>query len=70
MKTKSTSYVGVPEDMKKWYKVKMNNVWLPSFITLPVGMVFPLSDENKDGESPSPKKKKAGPKLLINIFNT
>ena len=42
---------GLSEDMKKWYKVEAGKVWLPSFITLPVGMVFPLADESEDGES-------------------
>ncbi len=42
---------GLSEEMKKWYKVEMNNLWLPSFITLPVGMVFPLADEDEGGES-------------------
>lgn len=42
---------GLSEDMKKWHKVHNDVIWLPSFITLPLGMVFPLADENDNGES-------------------
>ena len=42
---------GLSEDMKKWYKVENEKVWLPSFITLPLGMVFPFANEDEDGES-------------------
>ena len=37
---------GLSEDMKKWYKVENEKVWLPSFITLPLGMVFPFANED------------------------
>lgn len=39
------------DDMKKWHKIKNNMIWLPSFITLPLGMVFPFADEDENGET-------------------
>mgnify|MGYP001280609643 CR=1 FL=1 len=39
------------DDMRNWYKVENGKVWLPSFITLPIGMVFPLNDEDENGET-------------------
>ena len=42
---------GLSEDMKKWHKIELGKIWLPSFITLPLGMVFPIADESDNGES-------------------
>lgn len=42
---------GLSSDMKKWHKIELGKIWLPSFITLPLGMVFPFADESDDGES-------------------
>jgi len=42
---------GLSEDMKEWHKICNENIWLPSFITLPMGMVFPINDEDGDGQS-------------------
>ena len=56
--TTSTKYMGVkeeneeykklPDDMKKWSKWENNRTWIPSIITLPVGMLYP--QDNEDGE--------------------
>ena len=50
----STKYMGTIEtneevkklssDMKKWAKEKNGRVWIPSIITLPVGMLYPIDD--------------------------
>ena len=53
----STKYLGTKEtneefqklgeDMKRWAKEEHGRVWIPSVITLPVGMLYPI---DKDGE--------------------
>ena len=52
----STKYIGTIEtneevkklslDMKKWAKEENGRVWIPSIITLPIGMLYPINDEN------------------------
>ncbi len=36
------------EDMKKWAVEKNGKIWIPSIITLPIGMLYPIN--NKRGE--------------------
>ena len=53
----STKYIGTKEtneefqklgeDMKKWAKEEHGRVWIPSIITLPVGMLYPLDVNNE-----------------------
>ena len=53
----STKYIGTIEtneevkklssDMKKWAKEENGRVWIPSIITLPIGMLYPIDDEGK-----------------------
>jgi|TARA_R110000765_G_scaffold389443_1_gene481908 hypothetical protein len=53
----STKYIGtietneevkkLGEDMKNWAKEKNGQVWIPSIITLPIGMLYPIDDEGK-----------------------
>ena len=31
------------EDMKKWAVEKNGNIWIPSVITLPIGMLYPIN---------------------------
>jgi len=55
----STKYVGTKEtneefqklgeDMKKWAKEEHGRVWIPSIITLPIGMLYPINEEVIDG---------------------
>ena len=50
----STKYIGTKEtneefqklgeDMKKWAKEGHDRVWIPSIITLPIGMLYPIDD--------------------------
>ena len=32
------------EQMKEWSVVKNNRIWIPTMITLPIGMIYPSSD--------------------------
>ena len=51
--TTSTKYTGTKEtneyfqklgeDMKKWAVEKNGNIWIPSVITLPIGMLYPVN---------------------------
>ena len=53
----STKYIGTKEtneefqklgeDMKKWAKEENGRVWIPSIITLPVGMLYPIDIEDE-----------------------
>ena len=53
----STKYIGTKEtneeyqkltkDMKRWSKEEHNRIWIPSIITLPIGMLYPLDVEDK-----------------------
>ena len=53
----STKYIGTKEtnkefqklgeDMKKWAKEEHGRVWIPSIITLPIGMLYPINIEKE-----------------------
>ena len=53
----STKYIGTKEtneefkklgeDMKRWAKEEHGRVWIPSIITLPIGMLYPIDVENE-----------------------
>ena len=55
--TTTTKYIGtketneefqkLSEDMKKWAKEENDRIWIPTVLTLPVGMLYPIDDENK-----------------------
>jgi len=55
--TTSTKYIGTKEtneefqklgeDMKKWAKEENGRIWIPSIITLPVGMLYPIDKDNE-----------------------
>tara|TARA_A100001201_G_scaffold59843_1_gene57307 strand:- start:573 stop:1028 length:456 start_codon:yes stop_codon:yes gene_type:complete len=34
------------EDMKNWSIEKQGKIWIPSIITLPIGMLYPTNDED------------------------
>ena len=36
------------EDMKNWAVEKIGKVWIPSIITLPIGMLYPINNKNKE----------------------
>jgi len=41
-------YQKLTEDMKKWSKFENGRTWIPSIITLPIGMLYPF--DNEEGE--------------------
>ena len=53
----STKYIGTEEtneefqklgdDMKKWSKEENGRIWIPSIITLPVGMLYPVDKDDE-----------------------
>ena len=55
--TTSTKYIGTKEtneefqklgeDMKNWAKEENGYIWIPSIITLPIGMLYPIDKDNK-----------------------
>ncbi len=57
--TTSTKYLGTKdtneefqrlgEDMKNWAKEENGYIWIPSIITLPIGMLYPINEEIVDG---------------------
>ena len=49
MGTKETNeeFQKLGEDMKKWAKEENGRIWIPTVLTLPVGMLYPIDDENK-----------------------
>ena len=60
----STKYIGtketneefqkLSEDIKKWAKEEKDRIWIPTVLTLPVGMLYPIDDENKMKWSSAP----------------
>lgn len=48
MGTKETNeeFKKLGEDMKKWSIEKNNRIWIPSIITLPIGMLYPINIDN------------------------
>ena len=55
--TTSTKFTGTKEtnehfqklgdDMKNWAVEKNGKIWIPSIITLPIGMLYPMNKKNK-----------------------
>ena len=53
----STKYIGTKEtneefqklgeDMKNWAVEKNDRIWIPSIITLPIGMLYPVNQDDK-----------------------
>ena len=46
-KEQNEEYKKLPEDMKKWSKWENNRTWIPSIITLPIGMLYPVDKDKK-----------------------
>jgi hypothetical protein len=46
--TKETNeeYKKLPKDMKEWAVEKQNRIWIPSIMTLPIGMLYPVNIDN------------------------
>ena len=45
-KETNESYKSLSDDMKRWSKETENRTWIPSMITLPTGMLFPIDIDN------------------------
>ena len=41
------TYKGLAKDMKSWSKEYDGRIWIPSIMTLPVGMLYPIDKEDK-----------------------
>ena len=39
-------YKTLTDDMKKWSTVKDDRIWLPTIMTLPLGMLYPINIDN------------------------
>ena len=47
-KEENEEYKKLPDEMKKWSKWENNRTWIPTIMTLPIGMLYPF--DNEDGE--------------------
>ena len=47
LEEKNESYKALPADMKKWSIVVDQSIWIPSFLTLPTAMIYPIDDSGK-----------------------
>ena len=47
--TKKTNkaYKNLTDDMKKWSVEKNNRIWIPTILTLPIGMLYPYDKDGK-----------------------
>ena len=43
---KNEEYKKLTKDMKNWSKFENDRTWIPSIITLPIGMLYPFDDED------------------------
>ena len=47
-KRKTNEYFNkLGEDLKKWSIEKQDRIWIPSIITLPIGMLYPIEKEDE-----------------------
>ena len=47
MKSDNEEFQKLGEDMKNWSKEKNGYIWIPSIITLPIGMLYPINNKSK-----------------------
>jgi len=43
-KENNKEYQILPDMMKKWSKTRNNKIWIPSILTLPTAMIYPIED--------------------------
>ena len=48
MKETNEEFQKLGEDMKNWAVEKNGKIWIPSIITLPIGMLYPINNKNKE----------------------
>ena len=44
LEAKNDAYKALPADMKKWSVIMDKKIWIPSFLTLPTAMIYPVDD--------------------------
>ena len=49
IKADNEDFQKLGEDMKNWAKEENGYIWIPSIITLPIGMLYPINDGVVDG---------------------
>jgi len=49
IKADNEEFEKLGEDMKNWAKEKNGYIWIPSIITLPIGMLYPINKTIVDG---------------------
>ena len=47
IKVDNEEFQKLGEDMKNWAKEENGYIWIPSIITLPIGMLYPIDKDNK-----------------------
>ena len=47
-KETNEEYIKLTEDMKNWSKEFNGRIWIPTMLTLPIGMLYPFDDDNGD----------------------
>ena len=48
IKADNEEFQKLGEDMKNWAKEKNGHIWIPSIITLPIGMLYPINNKSKE----------------------
>ena len=48
IKADNEEFQKLGEDMKNWAKEENGQIWIPSIITLPIGMLYPINNKNKE----------------------
>ncbi len=48
-KEDNEEYENLSEDMKNWAIEKNDRIWIPTVLTLPIGMLYPIDEEKLDG---------------------
>ena len=41
------NYLELGDDMKKWAKLDSGYIWIPSVVTIPHGMLYPIEEKNE-----------------------
>ncbi len=49
IKADNEEFQKLGEDMKNWAKEENGHIWIPSIITLPIGMLYPINKTIVDG---------------------
>jgi hypothetical protein len=49
-KETNEEYKKLPDDMKSWAVEKNDRIWIPTIMTLPVGMLYPFNEEKVAGD--------------------